>query len=699
VPFALLALFGTAYALTDIPPANKVSQAQTTVLRYAGGEEMARLGTNRELVALSEMSEPAQKAVLAAEDRGFYTEPGISPKGIARALFTNLRGGGGVQQGGSTITQQYAKNVYLSSERTYTRKLKEALIAIKINRERSKEQILEDYLNTIYFGRGAYGIQAASKAYFGAGASARTLTAEQGAVLASSIRSPAGYEPAKHPDRARQRWDYVLDGMVQEGWLGAPERAAAAYPAVIAPGSGATGADLSGPIGHVVDAVQEELLKKGFAEDQVNADGLTVTTTLDKRAQDAAVKAVETVNKGDKGDTALQGALVAVVPGDGAVRAYYGGANGSGLDYAGGVVPGGQVVRQPGSSMKPYVLATALEQGISLTTRYDGSSPQRIAGQRVQNAGNEQAGTPDLVTATAESVNTVYFRLAVDVGPGKVAELAHRAGIPEDVALAPASGRTEAGIALGQYEVHVTDQAAGFATFAAGGTHATPYLVAKVERDGATDYQAQAQTRQAFSKQVAADAAYAMQQVIRSGTGTRARLAGGRPAAGKTGTTDDSTNVWFCGFTPQLSTAVWFGFGDAKTPVTRPGGGESTGGVTSAAVWKSFMDAALAGQPEKPLPPRAGVGRNRSKVAASPAPRSPGPTSTTLRPAPAPTVSPSPTPSPATSPAPSPSASPSASPQPTATKLPTRTPRPTSSTPNPARTGPSPTGPPAGRGG
>lgn len=666
VVFVAVIAFLLTYALTDIPKANAVSQEQSTVVQYADGSEMARLGTNREQVALSAVSEPAQKAVLAAEDRGFYTELGISPRGIVRALFTNVRGGGDIQQGGSTITQQYAKNVYLTSERTYSRKVKEIFISLKMTRERSKEQILSDYLNTIYFGRGAYGIQAASKAYFGPDASAATLTAEQGAVLASSIRSPAGYDPAKHPDEARARWGYVLDGMVSQGWLAADDRTAAAYPKTVAPGGSASGVDLTGPLGHVIDAVQDDLRRDGLDVAELDAGGLTVTTTIVPADQVAAVKAVESVNKGDKGDAALQGALVSVVPGDGAVRAYYGGANGSGFDYAGGVVPGGRVVHQPGSSMKPYVLATALQQGIALSTTYDGDSPLRICGYDVNNAGGEQGGRADLTQGLAESLNTVYFRLACTVGPKKVVDTAHAAGIPADVPLS-ASGETTPGIALGQYEMHVTDQATGYATFAAQGVAATPYIVAKVVREKKTVFQARPKTSRAFSADVAADATYAMQQVITSGTGTRARLASGRPAAGKTGTTNDSTNLWFCGFTPQLSTAVWFGYGDAKTPVTS-GGRESTGGTFSAAPWKAYMDAALRGQPELPLPARAGVGRrgagslpvatasssrppttrapSTSAPATTPPPTTPAPTVTATVPAPSPTrtrATPSPT--------------------------------------------------------
>ncbi len=679
---ALLVVFGVVYAVTDVPAASALSQRQATVIRYAGGEELARLGTNRELVPLSRISEPAQKAVLAAEDRGFYTEPGISPKGIARALLTNVSGGGSVQQGGSTITQQYAKNAFLTSNRTYSRKVKEVFISLKMTRQRSKEQILEDYLNTIYFGRGAYGIQSASRAYFGAGASAATLTPEQAAVLASSIRSPAGYEPAKHPDRAMERWAYVLDGMVSQGWLSAADRAAAAYPKVVAPGTGTVGADLSGPTGHLVDAVQEDLARRGFAEDKVNAGGLTVTTTIDKKAQDAAVAAVQAVDKGDKADDALQGSLVAVVPGDGAVRAYYGGANGSRLDYAGSVVPRGAVAHQPVSSFKPYVLATALQQGISLRTTYDGDSPQTLGGQVVRNSSPDEQGRYDLAGALADSVNTVYFKLALDVGPDKVARTAHAAGIPADVKLAsPQTGRAEGGIALGQYEVHVTDQAAGYATFAAQGVRAEPYVVAKVERGGAAVFQAKPATSRAFDAGVAADATVAMQQVVQNGTGTRARLAAGRPTAGKTGTTDRSNNVWFCGFTPQLSAAVWFGYGDVSRSVAGTGGKESTGGQFSAPVWKAFMDAALAGQPQRPFPPRADVGRvGRGSGGTVAPPVQPRPSTTSPAAPPTTTPPPSqPTPPPPTTTVPPP-------PPPTA--------RPTTSRP-PKPTVPAPTGPPA----
>lgn len=660
-----------AYVRTDVPAPDQLAVAGVTRILYSDGSEIGRMGTqNRIPVRLDQVPLPVQQEVLAAEDRGFYTEPGISLTGIARALLTNLRGGGDIQQGGSTITQQYAKNAYLSSERTYTRKIKEILIAVKMTRQESKDQILQNYLNTIYFGRGAYGIQVASQSYFGKPVD--QLTPAEGAVLAASIRSPAGYDPEKHPDAAKARWRYVLDGMVSKGWLSRAEADGLTYPTVLPAAQAGKANDLSGPKGHVLtrvmDEVETELQKRG--QTNLIAKGLDVTTTLSRPAQEAAVAAVQkVVGTPSEGDPkAPKGALVSLDPRNGNVVAYYGGATGTGFDYAS---QGNG--RQPGSSFKPYTLASALDQGIGLRSTFDGSTPQYFPGlaKPVTNFNNENFGRVDLVTATEHSINTVYFALALKAGPKKIADLAHAAGISTDL------GGTDpaAGIALGIYDVRVQDQAVGYAAFANGGQRVTPHFVTSVAQAGKELYRTSPQLTRAFPDPVAADATTAMQAVIKSGTGTQAQLAGGRPAAGKTGTTENNFDVWFCGYTPQLATAVWVGTGqNLKLPFA---GGQATGGTVTAGIWKQYTDAALAGQPVLQFPPPANIGR-----AVNPVPTGPAPTQSSATPSPTP--SPTPTPAPTTPP-----------PAPVPTTPPPTTIPPVRPPSVPASGSPGPTSPPA----
>jgi membrane peptidoglycan carboxypeptidase len=595
---AVMALVGTVYARTEVPEPNADATAAAVRILYDDGAEMGRVGAqNRIPVSLDQVPEHVQRAVLAAEDRGFYTEPGISPRGIARALLTNVRGGG-VQQGGSTITQQYAKNAFLTSERTYSRKVKEVFIALKMSRTLEKDQVLEDYLNTIYWGRQASGIGVAVRTYFGTD-DVSSLTVAQGAVLAASIRSPANYDPVEDPERARARWEYVLDGMVEQGWLTEQERAAQVYPAVLPPGQGPRNNDLSGPKGHVIRQVQAELAARGFDEQRLSDGGLVVQTTIRKAAQDAAVKAVQDVTGAAPGQDDLQGALVSVQPGTGEVWAYYGGATGTGFDFA----KNGGTGRQPGSTFKPYVLATALSQGMSLRTRLDGNDEKEFPGipRPIENFGGTSWGRVDLVEATRRSVNTAYYQLGLEVGPAEVAKTAHAAGIPEEIPLANPDGTVEGGISLGSYEVQVMDQAVGFATFANQGVPVKPFLVREVRRGDEVLFRSEVEPGPAaFSEDVAADATYALEQVVERGTGRAAQLEDGRDAAGKTGTSSDNKDAWFVGFTPQLSTAVWLGYADPRTITVD--GVEVTGGGLSSRIWKSFMDPALAGQPELELP-------------------------------------------------------------------------------------------------
>ncbi|MEO6205991.1 MAG: transglycosylase domain-containing protein [Mycobacteriales bacterium] len=668
----LLVIVG--YLATPIPSANSASTNQATVIRYADGGEIGRVGAqNRQRVPLASVADSAQKAVLAAEDRGYYTEPGISPRGILRALFTNVKGGGSIQQGGSTITQQYAKNAYLTQNRTYTRKIKEVFIALKLSRKLSKDEVLERYLNTIYFGRGASGIEVASKTYFNR--SAKDLTVAQAAVLAATIRSPGAYDPTRHPQRAKDRWNYVLDGMVSQGWLSKADRDSQRYPTVLKPGEGKAAAanDRKGPKGYILDMVEEELAAQGFSEDRLAQGGFVVRTTLRRAAQEAAVKAVQDAIPQSTEQSQPAGALVSIAPSTGEVWAYYGGSEGNAsTDYASGEA------RQPGSSFKPYVLATALEAGKGLGTRLDGSSPQKICNQRIQNdAGDPPMGQTDLVRGLYLSVNTVYYRLACDVGPKKIKELAYRAGISGSNKLAEKDGVTAAGIGLGIYEVSVLDQATGYATFANGGEHQETHFVKSVATIGGdVVFESQEKKDRAFSEDVAADATYAMTQVVQRGTGTRAKIPG-RPTAGKTGTTQENVDAWFCGFTPQLATAVWVGRPDRK-PLRGVLGSERGvyGGTVPAKIFADYMTAALEGQPVENFPKRANVGKNFSPdsgrtfsprptdtASASPSPSSSAPPSgppTQAPPPSQPASEPPPSPPPATQ---APSASPPATAQ------------------------------------
>ena len=666
--FLLFVVFlGVGYAVTDVPEPNKIALEQATKVLYADGKVMGSIGLNRTIIPLSDVSKDAQHAILAAEDRNFYNEPGISPKGIARALFSNIRAGG-VSEGGSTITQQYAKNAFLTQDRTISRKVKEVFIALKMSRTVSKDKVLEDYLNTIYFGRGAYGIEAAAKTYFAV--SAKDLSVAQSAVLASSVKSPAGLDPTKHTDRAKERFAYVLDGMVASSWLSAGDRQSTQFPKVNKPGSVK---DFPGSLDRVRQQVLDDLGRQGFPEDRITAGGLTVQTTISQKAQQAAIAAVEARVPTKQGDNVPVAALVSVEPGTGRVVAYYGGATAGGFDYA----SDGKGV-QPGSSMKPYVLAAALEKGMSVDDTLDGRSPQEICGTTIENdEGDPPFGQIDLAKALQFSANTVYYRLACEVGAERVADTAHAAGIPDSQPLAdPKSNKPTAQIALGAggYEIHPLDQAVGYASFAAKGQRARPYFVEKVKDSKGNElYQAKADNGKAFSEGVAADVIFAMKKVVDGGTGTNAQLAGGRPTAGKTGTTGSNANAWFAGITPQLSTTVWVGMSGGGEIKGLPGvNGSVYGGQTPAKIFKEYMDAALEGQPNKDFPAKANVNGGSSDQ----------PTATATA---TPTATPSATPSlevtlPPVLPGQSPSSSPSSAPA--ATRSPSSAPAPTSAPPS-----------------
>ena len=593
-------LFALAYFTVEIPDANAYVNSQATVFQYSNGEEIGRVGTqNRQIVPLAKIPLNVRHAVMAAEDQSFYSNKAFSITGILRAVVNNLKGGS--LQGGSTITQQYAKTAFLTPSRTIQRKIKELVIAIKLENQLSKDQIFESYLNTIYFGRGSYGVMTASQQYFNRDVD--QLTNAQAAVIAAILRSPGLYDPAfkeGNAERLANRFEYVKNNMVESGWLTKEEAAKMKMPA-IAPR--ATSGQLSGPKGHIIEAVQKELAKLGFDQEQLLVGGLVIKTTLDQKAQQSAVDAVNKFYPKDA-PADLRIGLVAIRPGTGEVLAMYGG-----RDYLERQLNDGtQSIAQAGSTFKPFALVAALEQGIPLTSMWNGDSPQTFddAGKpyEVFNYGNEGWGQIDLLYATKHSVNTIFVPLGIKVGPDTVVDVARRAGIPESVAMMPTPS-----VVLGTSSPHVIDVANAYATFAAQGIKSKPYLVSQViGSNKGVLYEATPQTEEVFSKEVMADLTYALKGTITGGTGAAA-LGLGRPVAGKTGTSQSNASAWFSAYTPQIAASVALFRDNATQSLNGIGGMTSvTGGSFPARIWTQFMKGALKGEPIMDFPAPANIG-------------------------------------------------------------------------------------------
>ena len=600
-------LFAFAWFTVSIPDPNAYVNSQSTIIQYSNGAEIGRIGTqNRQILPLAKIPLKLRYAVMAAEDRDFYSNRAFSPTGIARALLNNIRSGDLNSAGGSTITQQYAKTAFLTPSRTIQRKIKELVISLKLENAMTKDQILENYLNTIYFGRGAYGVQTAAQQYFNR--NANQLTLSQSAVVASILRSPGLYDPffgdkaQKERNKARleARFQYVLNGMLEKKWITEAEVKAAKMP-LIAPRT--TSGQLSGPKGYIIDSVQKELSKVGFTQEQLLVGGYVIKTTLDQRAQTSAVDAVNRLTP-SPAPANLHTALVAIRPGTGEVIAMYGG-----RDY---------VVRQlndatqsialAGSTFKPFALIAGLEAGIPLTSMWNGDSPQIFDDlgkpYEVANYGNEGWGQVDLLSATQHSINTVYVPLGIKAGLDKVVDAARRAGIPETVAMIGTPSVT-----LRVASPHVIDVANSYATFAAQGIYSKPYMVAQVTGPNkGVLYQGKPQTQEVFSKEVMADLTYALKSVVNGGTGSAA-LGLGRPAAGKTGTSQSNASAWFAGYTPQLSATVALFRDSASESLNGIGGLTSvTGGSFPARIWTAFMKGALRNEPVMSFPAPANIG-------------------------------------------------------------------------------------------
>ncbi|WP_255658174.1 transglycosylase domain-containing protein [Actinoplanes sp. L3-i22] len=592
---------GAAEAYVEsVPVPGAMPEPQASVLYYRDGRTiLARVGaTDHNDVPLSAISPELRRAVLLAEDQEFYDHAGVSIRGVARAMVADA---GGAHQGASTITQQYARNAFLSQAVTVDRKLREFALAVNLERELSKDEILDRYLNTIYYGRGAYGIAAAAHAYFGI--TPDRLDFAQSAVLAAVIKDPWGFDPAHDAKAARRRWNWISALGRANGWV---DPKALEYPAIQPAGS-----PIGGPIGLVVDQVERELSTHGVTSQQLHTQGLSVVTTLDATAQQAAVTTVAAGLHGQpKG---LEAALVAVDPASGGVRAYYGGEHGSGyFDYASALHPAA-------STFKPIVLAAALGRGIAYQSHWDGSSPRLFPdrGVPLRNHDNLQCANCTLEKAMVDSLNTPFYAVTAEIGPNRVRDMAVKLGIPEkyqgaksmvDVKGDPAPGKTRGDIALGRYPVTPGDLATVYATLAGNGVRHQRHFVESVT-GAAAGYTGSDAGATVIDAKIAADVSTVLRSVVQDNGFTP-----GRPAAGKTGTqqyreTLDNQDAWMAGYTPELATAVWLG--RAKPgPLRDKAGKRIEGDTIPARVWSAFTRSALQGQPATPLPAPAHVGRS-----------------------------------------------------------------------------------------
>ena len=604
VGFLGLGVLVAAYVSIDIPAAGADVQAQTTTVYYAGGTKV--MGTfevqKRQLVDLETLPAYVGHAVISAEDRTFETNRGVSITGMARAFVNNVRGG--KKQGGSTLTQQYVERYYVDKTTTdYLGKLRETLLAVKITQTESKDEILERYLNTIYFGRDSYGIQAAARAYFGK--DAKDLTISEAAMIAGIIPSPNNWDPAVSPDKAEARWKIVMNAMLEDGHITQAEFDAAQFPETK---DYSRSAKYQGTNGYLLKMVEDEMASDAIKIDKEALDrgGYKVVTTIQQPVQAQLTSTMAKliageITDGEAPSPNLKVAGVSIDPASGGIISLYGGPDFL-TDQVNWATYGNGI--QAGSTFKPFTLVAALREGISLDTRFSGRSPMKIDGwgdddKTVTNFGLASYGNMNLVDATAESVNTVYAQLNMQVGPENTAKVAKDAGIVSTpVENFPSN-------VLGTSPVHPLDLANAYATFAAQGVRHDAHIVDRVlNPDGSVNYHADTSGTRVFDQDVMADATYAMTQVVERGSGKPYIKPLGVPIAGKTGTSNDNRSAWFVGYTPTIATAIAMSqVGDdgitqvTITPVGRePSGralGQVTGGSIPARTWADYMGPVL----------------------------------------------------------------------------------------------------------
>ena len=589
-------MFAYAYVQYEVPEPEDLANNQiSTIYASDNNTQLARIVPpegNRTHVSLDEIPDYVESAVLAAEDRDFWTNSGFSFTGFVRAALGKVTGDDSAG-GGSTITQQYVKNTLVGNEVSYVRKARELVYSIKMTNQWSKEDILNAYLNTVYFGRNAYGLQAASLAYFDK--NVEDLTVEEGAMLAGIIQAPSNWDPAVDAEQSEQRWNYVLDGLVEMDALPAEDRAGMEFPHTVEPSSVSAYTEATGANGHIKNQVIAELEEVGISEDDVNTRGLRITTTIDPTVQNASVDAVD-ANLAPLQEDA-RAAAVTIDPSTGAVRGYYGGNEAEGWDYANGPT-------ETGSTFKVMALAAALLQGIPLSQTYS-SAPYDLSGITVGNVDGNTCGVCSIEEALMHSYNTSFMRLQADLEntTQDTADMAYALGVAKSLpgierTLTENGKQPYEGIVLGQYRSRPLDMAVAMATLTNRGVWHDPYFVQRVETNsGEVLYEHPVdEGERRVSQQVADNVIQAMKPIAGWSNGA---LAGGRESAAKTGThqlgdTGLNKDTWMIGSTPQLASAVWVGAADNASAINNAWGGVMYGAGAPTQIWKQILDTSLA---------------------------------------------------------------------------------------------------------
>ena len=577
--------FLTASMNTKSDLANDIVPPASSQIYDINGQEIANVhaAENRRPVKISQVPKDLQNAFVAVEDNRFYEHSGIDPRGIIRALYANISGRA-VAEGGSTITQQLAKNAYLTQDRTLKRKVQEVFLALQLERQYTKQEILEMYLNQIYFGQGAYGVQAAAKTYFGK--NVEDLDLNECAMLAGIPKSPNYYSPLNNLQAAQERKAIVLSQMAKYGYINSSVATKTKREdlKLVAPAKSneATAA------AYFIDYVTQTMIDK-YGADAVYKDGLKIYTTLDmdmQKAAEAAMKQLPTYRRDDAGIEQPQGALVSIDPHNGYLKAMVGGRGTDQFNRA------TMAVRQPGSAFKPFVFAAALENNFTPSTVIN-DAPIDINGWKPQNDSGSFHGRVTMSDVARFSINVPTVKIAQKIGIDKPIYYAQEMGISTFVLDGPQNDRQLAtalgGMTKGMTPLEITS---AYGTFANKGIHVKPVVIVKVlDRNGKVLEETKPEQRSVISEASANELTAMLQGVIKSGTGTRANI--NRPAAGKTGTTSDYHDAWFVGYTPDLVTGVWVG-NDDNTPMRGV-----MGGGLPAQIWKEYMVKALEGTPAK----------------------------------------------------------------------------------------------------